>query len=504
MKSKTLMFAVGVVLLAELATPFLLVAQELRYKLIVLGTLGGPQSYGDAGHNAANINNRGTAVGVADTSTADPFFPNFNPVFSGQSTGMYPLVYHVFTTRGGGLADLGGLPIAGLPGGGDSNASFITENGLVSGQALNGSIDPISGWPAADAVLWKDDHIINLGTLGGQESLAGRVNSRGQVTGFATNGISDPFSIFYFLFGGHITNGTQTRAFIWDERNGMRDIGTLGGPDAVGPYINERGQIAGSSYTNSTPNPTGVPTIDPFLWDHGKMIDLGTLGGTSGSPGGLNNRGDICGISNTIGDQTAHVFLWTPPGPIRDLGTLGGPNAYEVGGMNDAGECVGLADTPTSTHGFLWNGSEMIDVGTLAGDCFSGAFGINARTQVVGNSISCDFTAFRAFLWQNGHIIDLNVFVPPGSDLTLTDVEQINDGGEMFGEGVLSNGDSRAFLLIPVGNDDPDGITATAENLAALASKSRQTSAIGVTTQREMLSAWRAKHSGRFRIPKLQ
>jgi len=437
MKSKTLMFAVGVVLLAELATPFLLVAQELRYKLIVLGTLGGPQSYGDAGHNAANINNRGTAVGVADTSTADPFFPNFNPVFSGQSTGMYPLVYHVFTTRGGGLADLGGLPIAGLPGGGDSNASFITENGLVSGQALNGSIDPISGWPAADAVLWKDDHIIDLRMLGGQESQAGRVNSRGQVTGFATNGISDPFSIFYFLFGGHITNGTQTRAFIWDERNGMRDIGTLGGPDAVGPYINERGQIAGSSYTNSTPNPTGVPTIDPFLWDHGKMIDLGTLGGTLGSPGGLNNRGDICGISNTLGDQTAHVFLWTPPGPIRDLGTLGGPNAYEVGGMNDAGECVGLADTPTSTHGFLWNGSEMIDVGTLAGDCFSGAFGINARTQVVGNSISCDFTAFRAFLWQNGHIIDLNVFVPPGSDLTLTDVEKINDRGEMFGEGML-------------------------------------------------------------------
>jgi len=172
--------------------------------------------------------------------------------------------------------------------------------------------------------------------------------------------------------------------------------------------------------------------------------------------------------------------------------------------MNDAGEFVGFADTPTSIHGFLWNGSEMIDVGTLAGDCFSGAFGINARTQVVGQSISCDFTVFRAFLWQNGHIIDLNVFVPPGSDLTLKEVEKINDRGEMFGEGVLSNGDSRAFLLIPVGNDDPDGITATAENLAALASKSRQTSAIGVTTQREMLSAWRSKHSGRFRIPKLQ
>src|SRR6516164_7914620 len=134
-------------LFAALAIPVQLTAQHTRYRLVVLGTLGGPQSYGDPGHGAANINNQGTAVGVADTSTPDPFFPNFNPLFS-SNIGMYPLVYHAFTTRGGALVDLGGLPFDGLPGGGDSNASFITENGLVSGQALNGSIDPLSGWPA--------------------------------------------------------------------------------------------------------------------------------------------------------------------------------------------------------------------------------------------------------------------------------------------------------------------------------------------------------------------
>ena len=500
MKSNTCIAAIA--LFAGLVSATELTAQEHRYKLVVIETSGGPQGYGDPGHGAANINNQGTAVGVADTSTPDPFFPNFNPLFS-SNIGMYPLVYHAFTTRGGALVDLGGLPFDGLPGGGDSNASFITENGLVSGQALNGSIDPLTGWPAESPVLWKDGQIINLGSLGGYEGGTSQANSRGQVAGVTTNAVPDPFSIVYAVFNG-FSNGTQTRAFLWDEKRGMQDLGTLGGPDAVAAFINEGGQVAGASYTTSTANAGEFPTQDPFLWENGKMIDLGTLGGTSGFSGGLNNRGDICGISNTLGDQTAHVFLWTPPGPIRDLGTLGGPNAYEVGGMNDAGEFVGFADTPTSVHGFLWNGSEMIDVGTLAGDCFSGAFGINARTQVVGQSISCDFTVFRAFLWQNGHIIDLNVFVPPGSDLTLTDVEKINDRGEMFGEGMLSNGDSRAFLLIPVGNDDPDGITATAENLAALASKSRQTSAIGVTTQREMLSAWRAKHSGRFRIPKLQ
>jgi hypothetical protein len=40
MKSKTLTFALGIVLLAALATPFSLAAQQTRYKLIDIGTLG--------------------------------------------------------------------------------------------------------------------------------------------------------------------------------------------------------------------------------------------------------------------------------------------------------------------------------------------------------------------------------------------------------------------------------------------------------------------------------
>jgi hypothetical protein len=67
----------------------------------------------------------------------------------------------------------------------------------------------------------------------------------------------------------------------------------------------------------------------------------------------------------------------------------------------------------------------------------------------VGQSITCDFSGFRAFLWENGDMLDLNQFVPVGTEITLTEVEQINDRGEMFGIGTLSNGEDRAFLLIP-------------------------------------------------------
>jgi probable HAF family extracellular repeat protein len=86
----------------------------------------------------------------------------------------------------------------------------------------------------------------------------------------------------------------------------------------------------------------------------------------------------------------------------------------------------------------------------------SAAFGINEHTQVVGQSITCDFTGFRAFLWENGSMIDLNLFVPPDSNLTLTDVETINDRGEMFGIGTLANGNDRAFLLIPCDENHPN------------------------------------------------
>jgi len=112
--------------------PAQLAAQDNRdhdkhhhYKLLDLGTLGGPQSLGDHGHGAANINNRGLAAGVADTSTADRFYPNFNPLMVVQQVGPNPYVFHAFVSNGGALVDLGALP-----GANSSAASFITENRL--------------------------------------------------------------------------------------------------------------------------------------------------------------------------------------------------------------------------------------------------------------------------------------------------------------------------------------------------------------------------------------
>src|SRR5213080_5112028 len=57
-----------ITLLAALALPAPLAAQHTRYKLIDIGTFGGPQSFSFFGQ-ARSLNNGGTLVGFADTST---------------------------------------------------------------------------------------------------------------------------------------------------------------------------------------------------------------------------------------------------------------------------------------------------------------------------------------------------------------------------------------------------------------------------------------------------
>ncbi len=105
----------------------------------------------------------------------------------------------------------------------------------------------------------------------------------------------------------------------------MQDLGTLpGGNDAFAEYVNERGQVAGWSYTNTTPNfpPTfdcgngnAVPTQDPFFWEKDTgMTDIGTLGGNCGVVRGLNNRGQVTGLSYLPGDVITHGFRWDKKG----------------------------------------------------------------------------------------------------------------------------------------------------------------------------------------------
>jgi probable HAF family extracellular repeat protein len=340
-----------------------------RYTIVDVGTFGGPQST-YSGVLSAILNPAGASNGTADTTIPDPFAPNcISDCF----------VTHGFVWRQGTTTELGGLP--------DSVSTvplWITASGTLVGISEKDTLDPLTGLPATDAVMWRRGEVIKLDGLGGNSSAAAAINNGGRVVGAATNTVLDPSasnfpacgSAFPFLF---FPSATQVRAVLW--QNGVpRDLGTLGGDDSAAQVINESGQIAGESYTNTTANPvTGVPTIDPFLWERGRMTDLGGLGGTCGGPWWMNNRGQVVGQSNLPGDVNFHAFLWDR-GRMIDLGTLGG-NRSSARMINNAGEVVGRADLPGSKtrHGFLWKNGVMTDLGVVGDDPCSTAYGIKLQ-----------------------------------------------------------------------------------------------------------------------------
>jgi probable HAF family extracellular repeat protein len=456
MKPNLAASAIAVTLLVALAIPVQLVAQQPRYKLVDMGTLGGPQSYlnnGNDGNNAFTaLNNRGMLAGWADTSAPDPF-PAF--CFSDDC-----FVSHAFQWQNGVRTDLGALT-DGL----SSAALWVGQSGLIAGVSENGEIDPLlPGFPELQAVVWHHQRITGLGPLpeGGYESWANAVNSKGQVIGWATNTVPDANSMAGFP--------TQTRAFLWQD-GAMQDLGTLGtGTDAMSQFINDRGQIVGWSYTSTAAN-TSCPFFLPlatgsFIWDSANgMRDLGTLGGTCVIATGVNDSGIVIG-DNVNDEPIERAFLWKDD-VIQDLGgTIGGDQAAAEG-INQTGHVAGFATLAGELlfHATLWRRvGEITDLGVLDQDLCSFASSINSKTQIVGASQAgtpdngCTFdNTTRAFLWENGSIFDLNALIPSGASLHLQWAQDINDRGEIAGFALDADGNAHDFLLVPcAANNPPD------------------------------------------------
>jgi probable HAF family extracellular repeat protein len=505
MKSRKMTLLTVAILLAILNLPLRLAAQEhrrhhQRYKLIDLGTLGGPISYGSANGNGGRLlNDMGVVSSYADTTSPDLFAPDF--CFDADC-----LVAHAFRWRDGTIRDLGVL----APGF-SSLAAGINDAGWSIGASQTGRLDPHFGGPQNRAVVWTERHRQNLGTLpGGSSSIGISINNSGQAVAISDNGVPDPFSLFGV--------GFQIRTAYWQGER-LHDIGTLGGPDTVpGPGCNNQqpGTAVGASYTSFTPNPdTGVPTIDPFLWHNGNMIDLGNLGGTMNFGQCLNSRGEVIGQSSLAGDLETHGFVWRR-GRIKDLGTLGGPNSEAIW-INDSGDIAGSADLPEQDihDAVVWRHGYLLDLGTVDGDACSRGRAINSKGWVVGGSSDCS-NFLHAFVWkQGGPMLDLNELIPPGSGLQLTNAFNINDRGEILAKSVplgvqpIDDEDlGHIVLLVPcdTGADCDGDVSQSSETVA---SSRRVQESFGPeretqpSTAKEAAAAWRTKLSRQFRFTQI-
>src|SRR5262245_18874836 len=90
-------FALALLLVAQVTISTISRAAEPRYRLIDLGSLGGRQFYSDAsGIHGRLLNGGGTCVGGMSTTDPDPFCWNLDPFTS-----------HAFEWQNGSLTDLG-------------------------------------------------------------------------------------------------------------------------------------------------------------------------------------------------------------------------------------------------------------------------------------------------------------------------------------------------------------------------------------------------------------
>ncbi|MBL8215914.1 MAG: VCBS repeat-containing protein [Bryobacterales bacterium] len=369
---------------------------------------------GPASIQAAFGSGQSTAVNTAFPQTLQAIVrdinsnpvPNVTVTFSAPNTAGAPgaiLASTTAVTNGSGIASVGVI----------ANTTPGTYNASAN---VNGVATPAT-FPLTNTPPTVTYSVTNTTVVGN----AFGINSSGQVTGQI--GIAG--QQHGFLFSG----GTVT------------DIGTLGGSFSGGWAINTAGIIAGESYTAAN---NGFVAM---TYNAGTRTNLGTLpGGTTSTARGINDAGLIVGTSTNANAQQRAV-QWIGGVP-SDLGTLGGPSS-SAAGVNASGKIVGTSSLGSTSHAFYWNGSSMIDIGTLPGGTFSGGRGINDANQVVGSS-SVASGNNHAFLWNGSAMTDLGTLGGSSSEAS-----GINNSGVIVGWSQLP-GDSITHAFVYSGGQMKD------------------------------------------------
>jgi probable HAF family extracellular repeat protein len=326
------------------------------------------------------------------------------------------------------------------------------------------------------ASLWRNGHLVDLGTLGGPNStVAWPVkNTAGILVGIAQTATADPLGEFWSsaaFFPPPNNVGFITLGFIWKHGEVMA-LPTLGGNNGFAAGANNLGQVVGWA-ENNCHDPTCVPPqvlqFRPVVWNsdnNNKVHELPLFrNDTSGAATAINDNGQVVGISGicdqAIGRHTAkHAVLWQSTradAKVIDLGDLGANWWNTPTAINQNGDVVGFAGDPAFPegdylHAFIGTAERGIrPLGALPGHVHSEAYGINERRQVVGVSCDANFADCRAFLWDNGVMRDLNDLKQSGYSPRLEQAKDINNRGEITGRAVnLSTGVRKAFLAVPI------------------------------------------------------
>jgi probable HAF family extracellular repeat protein len=114
--------------------------------------------------------------------------------------------------------------------------------------------------------------------------------------------------------------------------------------------------------------------------------------------------------------------------------------------INETGLIAGQGQNPSGQpRAFLREGNKIKDLGVPTGGNLSRARSINRSGQVVGEWRTSVGGNFKAFLYKDGQMKDLNALIPAGSGWNLLGAQAINQSGQIVGSGTI-NGETHAFL----------------------------------------------------------
>jgi probable HAF family extracellular repeat protein len=173
------------------------------------------------------------------------------------------------------------------------------------------------------ALLWSHDGVVDLGSLGGSRSRAIAINDSGTVLGRSENAAG------------------EEHPFLW-QRGRMTDLAPAGGAVDV-QALNQAGDVAGQ--------------VDghPALWRHGVLDDI--LDGRPGVATALNDRGDIAGTTYdpALPDVIHTPFRWRN-GTVASFGLLfPGLVGTWVNAVDDRGRVIGISPAQGGAgHVVVW------------------------------------------------------------------------------------------------------------------------------------------------------
>jgi probable HAF family extracellular repeat protein len=310
-------------------------------------------------------------------------------------------------------------------------AYTVTDLGDFSARALNNSTTVV-GSSGNKAVLLRNGVLTDITPPGGVIAMANGLDDLDRVVGNVH--LCD-------FVDGNCVNG-RNRAFLFAQGT-HTVLGTLGGRDSQAFGINNAGQIAGwSNFSQSSDE-------HAFIFQNGVFEDIGTkVTDATSIAASINATGELAGWARPRainGDNGAFVYSG---------GSFEFFQANSTGwDINNAGQVVGVmgGNDDGTGRAFLFSGGVLTDLGMPgSGYQYALAYALNNSGHVVGFASPSFFSSSgeRAFIYSSGTMQDLNNLIPTNSGWVLSRAVDINDAGQIVGNG-FKNGQPRAFLLTP-------------------------------------------------------